>query len=45
MQRHENFHDNTVVVTLRMFPGLSVRSSGPAVWQVCYAIMQSLLAK
>jgi len=35
---HENFHDDTVVVTLWMFPGLSVRKSGPAAWQVSYAI-------
>jgi len=35
---HEYFDDNSVVVTLWMFPGLSVRKSGPATWQVTYAI-------
>ena len=35
---HENLCDDTVVVTLWMFPGLSVRKSGPAAWQVSYAI-------
>ena len=35
---HENFHDDSVVVTLWMFPGLSVRKSGPVARQVSYAI-------
>jgi len=35
---HENFHDDQVIVTLRMFPGLSVRKSVTAAWQVSYAI-------
>jgi len=35
---HENFHDDALVVTLWMFPGLSVRKFGPAAWQVSYAI-------
>ena len=30
---HENFHDDSVVVTLWMLPGLSVRKSGPAAWK------------
>ena len=33
---HENFHKDTVVVTLWMFPGLSVRRS--VAWQLSYAI-------
>jgi len=35
---HEKF---SVVVTLWMFPGLSVKKSGPAAWQVSYAISPS----
>ena len=35
---HENFHKDAVVVTLWMFPGLSVRKSGSAAWQLSYAI-------
>ena len=35
---HEKFHYDQVTVTLWMFPGLSVRKSGPAAWQVSYAI-------
>jgi len=37
---HENFHDDAVVyiMTLWMFPGLSVRKSGPAARKVSYAI-------
>jgi len=35
---HQGIHDDSVVVTLWMFPGLSVRKSGPAAWQESYAI-------